>query len=683
MIEPAIAVDFESYYDAVCSVTELGAVAYTYHPKFDAYLVSFAADANGQRWTHVCDPRDFDWASIDGLVWISHNAQFDRAVFAWLQRTGLVPAHIRPAAWHCTAALSRYHQGPGSLQPAVSFWFGRKISKAVRDNAKGVTPDAMRANKANWEAMLQYASVDAEECLNLWNLLAVGWPEWERRLANHTAELGLEGTGGIAVDEARVDDAIEKLKLACWKAAQDLPWMKPDWEGITEFRRRKKNKREEPTPLSPMALGIECRRWAISPPASLSEDSPDCELWEQTFGLPLETRKRRTNTVPDDEGEVAEAETDEPLYLGPTVPWVGAMRHWRKSNTLLQKFETIKRRLVNGFFYPDLIYCGTHTRRWAGGGGVNMQNLPQNAFDTRYPAVDDGLDEKGKARKPPEDATVDLRAVFVPSDGFKMYVPDLSQIEARVTLWLAGAHKTLKLIAGDPANGIKGQSPYEAHARATMGWTRKENPKDCTDDEAKTLYKLAKARVLGLGFGCGPAKFVLVAKLMAGLTLSKEESAAVVADYRDKNPEIVALWKRLNNDFTKSQGGTYTIGLPSGNILAYRNVTRVVEPDSDGKVKGQLKALVCNFKAPVMSKLYGGKLTENLVQATARDLFGCIILALADAGFRILWHVHDEVVIEAPEGELHRIESIMSTAPDWAGDFPLAAEGKMVDAYCK
>jgi hypothetical protein len=269
--EPVVAVDFESYYDAICSVKELGAVAYTYHPKFDAYLVSFAANTPSGRWKLAIDPRDFNWESINGLVWISHNAQFDRAVFEWLKRMGLVPAHIQPSAWYCTAALSRYCQGPGALQPAIHFWFGRRISKEVRDNAKGVTAAQMK-ERGTWEPMLKYATSDADECLNLWDHLSYRWPDWERRLSNHTIELGLEGTGGIAIDEPLVDRAIGMLEIACWKARGDLPWLHPDWPGLAEFKRRKKNKKEEPTPLSKMALSIQCRAEGIVAPASLSED---------------------------------------------------------------------------------------------------------------------------------------------------------------------------------------------------------------------------------------------------------------------------------------------------------------------------------------------------------------------------------------------------------------------------
>ncbi|MGN0828102.1 MAG: DNA polymerase [Akkermansia sp.] len=107
---------------------------------------------------------------------------------------------------------------------------------------------------------------------------------------------------------------------------------------------------------------------------------------------------------------------------------------------------------------------------------------------------------------------VDMRALFIPRPGHKFVISDLSQIETRVLLYLAGDTTQLEEIA-------KGTSPYEAHARASMGWTGGK-----LKEEDPGLYALAKARVLGLGFGCGKVRFSDLAKSMVGIELTPEEA---------------------------------------------------------------------------------------------------------------------------------------------------------------
>ncbi len=360
-------------------------------------------------------------------------------------------------------------------------------------------------------------------------------------------------------------------------------------------------------PLSPKALRQECLKAGIPAPASLAEGSPECDKWE--------------------------------LIYGETHRWVAAMRDFRKANTLHKKLQTLNSRMVGSIFPYGLKYYGAHTGRWSGDAGFNVQNLPREAqFD------------------------VDLRHMLVPRPGHTFIVSDLGQIEQRVLSWLAGDNRMMEVLE-------TGVSVYEAHARATMGWTggtlKHENPQ---------LYRLAKARVLGLGYGAGASVFVKIAKIMAGLDISLSQAESVVAEYRRTNYLVTELWRKLDRAFMLAQGRDFELPLPSGRKLIYRNVQRASKGCS-AEVQGR--------RMP----FFGGKLVENLTSATARDVLGHIILRLEDAGYRVVMHVHDEVVVEVPAEHLDTatkdVERIMTTNPDWLAGLPLTAETFTSTHYTK
>lgn len=328
---------------------------------------------------------------------------------------------------------------------------------------------------------------------------------------------------------------------------------------------------------------------------------------------------------------------------GEEHPWIWAVLDYKSLDTLGKKLKTLSERTrPDGIAMVNtLLYCGAGTGRFAGGGGFNIQNL-----------------HKG------EHYGVDLRSLFIPREGKVFVISDLSQIEARVLLYLAGDTEQLGLIR-------EGLSVYEAHARQTLGYTGKEELKKADPE----LYALAKSRVLGLGYGCGAERFRDLAESLAGVKLSQEEAQRQVDDYRRTNFRIVEFWRKLDDYLRLLRGQDMGIGLPSGRKLRYRDI-RTEGSDWVGTVQGR------------RVKLYGGLLTENVVQATARDVFAEMLLkiaALPEA--TICFHVHDEVVVEVPEreGEEYRekINRIMSTTPAWLEGCPIAAETKVCDHYTK
>jgi hypothetical protein len=250
-----------------------------------------------------------------------------------------------------------------------------------------------------------------------------------------------------------------------------------------------------------------------------------------------------------------------------------------------------------------------------------------------------------------------------------------------------------------------GKSPYIAHAVKTMGWedgwTKSSHPE---------LYQLAKARVLGLGYGCGWKKFIKVAAAMAGLDITADDpefelvpkwspegepydekipgygkrSREIVKAFRDASHKITNLWRNLDSAFKSSIGEDFEMTLPSGRTIVYRKVKRICRmvPDEEGKPVG--KWVYTADMGHKREGFYGGKLTENLVQAAARDVFAEQMLAIHESGINTLFSCHDELVVEVDSDVSAKdIEQMMSKTPDWLPGCPIAAEAQEVEHYTK
>lgn len=361
-------------------------------------------------------------------------------------------------------------------------------------------------------------------------------------------------------------------------------------------------------------LARACRDAGIPVPQSTSEDDPACARWEEEYGEKF--------------------------------PWVAAMRDWRKANMLFSKMEILwKRKRPDGTVPFGLKYFGAQTGRWSGESRFNFQNLPKAEIHG-----------------------IDLRACIIPRSGKKFIISDLAQIEPRVLAWIAGDEQLLDAVR-------HGYGIYEAFAVASGLW---KGDKGTLKKRDSAKYALAKAQVLGLGYGCGYKKFVLVSKLMAGLDLDEARSKTIVEDYRRKNQKVVSLWNKLERTFRGSQGEDCHIELPSGRNQKYFGISS--QMGQHGKPDWRASVNMGGPKFP----FWGGKLTENLVQATARDVFGECLLRLEDAGLSILAHVHDEVILEVDRDvEVADVNRLMAVTPDWLEGCPIEAESHEAECYKK
>ena len=331
-------------------------------------------------------------------------------------------------------------------------------------------------------------------------------------------------------------------------------------------------------------------------------------------------------------------------------------------------------------------YGANRTGRYAGR-LIQVQNLPQNHLpdleavrslirDGQFEAVEMLYDSV------PMVLSELIRTAFIPKTGHRFFVADFAAIEARVIAWLAGEQWRQEVFAsgGDIYCASASQMfhvPVEKHGQNAH------------------LRQKGKIAELALGYGGSVGALKAMGALNYGL--QETELKPLVDAWRQSNPRIVRFWWDVDSaaktcvkehQSTETHGikfhyqsGMMFIVLPSGRKLVY------VRPRiGENKFGGESITYegVGEQKKWLRLESYGPKLVENIVQATARDILAEAMLRLDAHGYRIVMHVHDEAVIEAPEdASLEDICTIMGQAPTWASGLLLRADGYVCDFYRK
>lgn len=387
--------------------------------------------------------------------------------------------------------------------------------------------------------------------------------------------------------------------------------------------------------LSRKAFNDACREVGVEPPASLDLNKPGVGDWIRANGL--------------------------------KYTWIAAVSDWRRINAVGKKLEAFENGcLDDGRYYGGLMYFGAGaTGRFSGSGGnLNLQNLTKGEL-----------------------FGVNMRQLIRPKAGRSLLVVDLSQIEVRTLCWLAGFRRMLDEIA-------KADDIYEVFA-VNYGWWSPEKGR-MREKDPNMRNSLVKPTTLGCGYQAGAAR------LAEASNMPLEQAEVAVRTYRSTMKPVVDLWRYYQSVIHNcaATGKPLAVGLPSGRVMRYGKIHHrtkqyldpVVLPDGQTtmipKTKTEYYALTQRGgvkKTP--SKLYGGLLVENLSQGLARDVFADMLVRIDAAGHELLFHVHDEAVVECAENEaedrLADILQIMSTPPEWIADLPVAAEGKITDVYTK
>ena len=697
----AVAIDYETFYDtkAGYSLTKMPTLQYCTDPRFDAYLVAICGwsifpeirtsnrtgdhkgvyrDLDDGRQLYIGRPEEFPhWDKLRGRILLAHNAGFDSVVTDVLVKKGLLPGFLLENEWNCTADMSVYLAAPRNLKGAMEVLEGKVISKEVRAGMDGRTVYSL--NDEDLVALYEYGGSDAVECHDLWLHHAKDWPLLERAISQQKRNAIKRGVR-INVDYAK--RAQTELSSALLRAEAQLPWF------------------PETSAQSVTALKKQLLADGYTLPKSFAKKSADFMKWTEKNG---------------------------------TIPYVKARQDYASINMHVKRVDNIIQTVdPDGLLHPPFKYFGAHTGRDSGNAkedetsresspAVNMLNMAKKPILKGNPEVFNG-------------DGVDMRGMIVPRPGYVLAIYDYSQIEARHVLWAAGDTEFFELMRTE-ANNL-----YQTVAVRLGLFDSKGGSIDLKHTDPDK-YQLNKQIGLGKGYGMGPATFVIKCKEggfeMPSTPVSEwpdiKESRRLMFMIRNQmnimgdpyapenqyavgqlvfserihqmwraaNPKVVAMWQELADAFTRrAQQGAATVAyrLPSGRVKRYfepklQKVAKIVV-NEDGKREERVETAISGRFTRTGDRkfLNGGKLCENLTQASCRDImaYAAIEIERTHPEWRYIFNVYDELVYEVPikdsdlaQEEIPRIMTHGDLISDWTEGLPLAVEGGVFEKYTK
>jgi DNA polymerase len=356
------------------------------------------------------------------------------------------------------------------------------------------------------------------------------------------------------------------------------------------------------------------------------------------------------------------------------------------AKTSLAKLDAIENTIMaDGRIHGMVEYFAAHTGRF-GGRLVQLQNLPRGSFKVTPEMVELALNYPSSVAlvEPPlEFCSTLLRGCLVPGRGKNMYAGDYGQIEARVLAWYAGSQDLLSGFS-DPGRDLYVEFGSR-HGLDRQG---------------------GKTAILGLGFQMGKQRFQATLSEWGAGDFELDHCKEIVDGYRSDYPEVPEFWKACLRAYayaciepgkviagpgfrTFVKDGYLVVVLPSGRHLIYKDpeFKRVEKTWPDGSTS-KVPTVTYSGKNSYTQKwetknLYGGLICENVVQSTARDLMCFAMGKLEEAGFSLLFSVHDEVIVEGEPGREQEFLEVMSQKPEWCQDLPVLVEGGALSRYQK
>ncbi|WP_346904607.1 DNA polymerase [Faecalicatena contorta] len=650
-----LSIDIETY--SSVDIKKAGLYKYVQSPDFEILLFAYAYDDGPVNIIDLACGEKIPYFTLMDLhradvVKTAHNAAFEYYCLSKFFET-----HI--SQWRCTMVHSLYCGYPASLDAvgkAMNFSQDRRkmsegkalikyfcVPCAPTQRNGGRTRNLPKHDPGKWNLFKEYCKQDVFTEREIKKELDVyPVPESEQHLWELDQAINI---GGVALDMELIQGALTisgHMSSELKKKAQDITGL------------------DNPNSVSQL------KEWI-----------------EQNADMEIESLNKQTvsEMLADKDGK---EQVREVLKIRQEM-----------AKTSIKKYEAMEKAVCDDGRVRGLLqfYGANRTGRWAGR-LVQVQNLPRNYLESLGTARELVRKRKIDTLKilygnVPDTLSQLIRTAFVPAAGHEFAVADFSAIEARVIAWLAGEEWRLDVFR---THG----KIYEASASTMFGvdidLIRKGNPE----------YALrAKGKVAELALGYQGASGALIQMGALNMGLKEEELPDIVKRWRASNRRIVDLWYSVeqaavecvktgmprtlpcNVSFARDSRFLMVM-LPSGRKLFYSSPRLI--PNDRGYDSLWFMGMNQTSKKWENIQTYGGKLTENIVQAVARDCLANAMMNLQYAGYKINFHIHDEVILEIPRDGIQSLDEairLMCINPPWATGLPLNADGFTGDYYKK
>ena len=620
-----VTIDFETYYDKDYSLSKMTTEQYVRSSLFEVIGVGIKVNDYPTDWYSGDNPGKF-LKSLDysKRAILCHNTAFDGAILSW-------HFGIKPRLWLDTLSMARpLHNVTvgGSLAKLAAYYgLGKKGDEVVAALGKRKA-DFTEADLAQYG---EYCKNDVNMTKQLFDKLKVGFPSSELLVIDQTLRMYTDPV--IELDVPLLEKHLEEVRTRKRTLIQDLGQGMGGAQAVQDML------------MSNDKFAEYLKRLGVEPPTKTS----------------LKTGKESWAFAKTDKGM-----TDMLEHPDERVQAAVSARLGVKSTLEETRTENLIGVAGRGKLPIMLNYYGAHTGRFSGGDKLNLQNLPSRGNTT-------------------------IRRALKAPPGQMLISCDSSQIEARTVAWVAGQEDLL--IAFRDKRDVYSEFATEVYGRAITKADKVER-------------FVGKTCVLGLGYGMGAEKFRRTLEIGQGginVVIDINEAERIVRLYRQKNWKIVQFWQKCGNALKDMlYGGENAlhpqvrydkrgIRMPNGFYVQYpalRETANGFMYISDARTyQKALKERVLTGTPPddiAWTRIYGGKVTENIVQALA----ALVIreqMAAAGLHFKVAFQVHDEIIVAVPEdnalADQTKLEALMSVAPKWAPDLPVACESGMAANY--
>ena len=645
-----ISIDIETFSDV--DLIRCGVYKYADSPNFEMLLFAYAVDDGD---VHIIDiaggeelPEEIIQAiKSDTVVKTAYNAQFERVC---LSRYLKLPEgeYLNPQSWYCTAVQAAELALPLSLADVGSvlglerqkMTEGKELIKYFCVPCKPTKSNGNRTRNRpchdinKWETFKKYCMRDVDVERQIADKLKM-YPISDEEHRLYVLDQIINDRG-VLVDGELAEQAV-KLNSIQTAVAVEQAYM------ITGL--------ENPNSVTQL------------------------KQWLKENGVEIESlSKKAVKSLADEtDGDVSEM-----LKLRLLM-----------AKTSVKKYEAVIRSVCrDNRVHGMMRFCGANrTGRWSGN-ILQPQNLPQNHLPDLTLArniVKDGDFEMLDMMfgNVPNVLSELIRTVLIPNPNHRFIVADFSAIEARVLAWIAGEQWRIDTFKN-------GGDIYCASASKMF---KVPVEKHGVNGELRQKGKISE-------LACGYGGSVGALKNMGAVEMGVQENElqGLINDWRNANPHIVRFWYEVGNAAMKAikekttvplgklvfayERGILFIRLPSGRRLSY------IKPRiGTNRFGGDSITYMGINSAKKWDRLetFGGKLTENIVQGTARDLLANALINAANAGYDTVFHVHDEIICEVPNGygSVDELCRLMCIKTDWADGLPLNADGFECEYYKK